>query len=148
MISVIIQKVSKLHNLPTKQQFTTWVTTALAKSQRQGELLIRIVDMKEMAELNRQYRKKSGPTNVLSFPFKSSLFAPDNSLGDIVLCAPVIKAEAKTQQKKILSHWAHLTIHGTLHLLGFDHMTPKDATPMEQLEIEYLGRLGFNDPYN
>ena len=147
MITVIIQKVSNIRNLPTKQQFITWVMIALAKSRRQGELLIRIVDTDEMTELNRQYRKKSGPTNVLSFPFNPSPLAPDDSLGDIVLCAPLIKIEAKAQQKKGLSHWAHLTIHGTLHLLGFDHMTPKNAATMEQLEIAYLDQLGFDNPY-
>jgi probable rRNA maturation factor len=147
MISVIIQKASITRNLPTKQQFITWVTTALTKSQRQGELLIRIVDREEMAKLNKQYRKKSGPTNVLAFPFKPMPLAPNDFLGDIVLCAPLIKAEAKAQQKKILSHWAHLTIHGVLHLLGYDHTTPKDAAIMERLETEYLDQLGFNDPY-
>ena len=100
-----------------------------------------------MSQLNQQFRHKSGPTNVLAFPNQAPAGICDELLGDIIICETVVEQEAKTQQKTALHHWAHLTIHGTLHLLGFDHLTDEEAAAMEQLEIELLGNFNIPNPY-
>jgi len=108
---------------------------------------VRLVDIAEMKTLNETYRDKAGPTNVLSFP--SDL--PDDLqlplLGDIVICAPVVRAEAAEQGKNLTAHWAHMTIHGTLHLLGYDHIAEEEAAAMEALESAILKRLDYPCPY-
>ena len=120
------------------------------------ELTVRVTDEHESAELNQRYRSRSGPTNVLSFAFEPppglDLAAPAFAeigalLGDLVICAPLVKREAAEQGKTETAHWAHLMVHGTLHLLGFDHITAAEAAPMEALEIRILGALGFPPPY-
>ena len=115
------------------------------------ELTIRLVDEEEGMHLNQTYRGNTGATNVLSFPFENLEDIPDEFniplLGDIVICAPVVRQEAKTQNKKETNHWAHLTVHGTLHLLGYDHIDDEDAQIMENLETGILSSLGFSDPY-
>ena len=108
----------------------------------QHEVCIRIVDAEESQSLNKQFRGKDKPTNVLSFPFEEESY-----LGDLVLCHPVIQAEAESQTKSIQAHYQHLLIHGILHLLGFDHETDEDATEMEQIEIELLSKLQIANPY-
>jgi probable rRNA maturation factor len=118
-----------------------WATAALKKCKSRAELTIRIVDVKEMTELNTTYRHKKGPTNVLAFPFEMPI------LGDIVICAEVVNREAQEQNKIAKAHWAHMVVHGTLHLLGFDHVNEKDADLMEAEEIKILQTLGFPDPY-
>jgi probable rRNA maturation factor len=123
---------------------------------RPTELTLRIVDEDEGAELNRRYRGRTGPTNVLSFIFEpppgldpeDPLAEPFAALlGDLVICAPVVRREAGEQCKAETAHWAHLVAHGVLHLLGFDHLTAAEATAMEALEIRILGTLGFPSPY-
>ncbi len=111
------------------------------------ELTVRIVDQEESANLNMRYCNKSHPTNVLSFMFKADLPFELCYLGDIVMCAPVIKREIREQGKEILAHWAHLTVHGVLHLLGYDHQIPVAALEMETLEKNILKQLGYLDPY-
>ncbi len=101
----------------------------------------------EMQQLNKQYRDKDKPTNVLSFPMQSPAEIDVRMLGDIVLCAPVIKQEAKQQSKSEKSHWAHMMVHGMLHLQGYDHIANDEAEEMEQLEINILHQLGFANPY-
>lgn len=133
--------------LPSEADFRTWAEAVLRGRREQAELLIRIVDTTEMARLNLSYRKKSGPTNVLSFPFRAPEPVASDLLGDLVVCAPVVRQESAAQGKLERAHWAHMTVHGILHLLGFDHQEAQDAEVMEALETEVLARLGFPSPY-
>jgi probable rRNA maturation factor len=140
---------SGARGLPLRRQFKLWATAALAAvpgTAPAGSLSIRIVDAAEGASLNKQYRHKNYATNVLSFPVPPELIAT-GQLGDIALCAPVVKSEAEQQQKVPADHWAHLVVHGVLHLLGYDHEDPKDAKRMERLEIKILANLGIRNPY-
>lgn len=132
---------------PSPQDFDHWVAAALAGRCAAGELTIRIVGMAEGAALNETYRHRSGPTNVLSFPFENAPEMELPLLGDLVICAPVVMREAQEQHKTPRAHWAHLTVHGTLHLLGYDHQEAKDAEIMERLESAILAGLGYADPY-
>jgi probable rRNA maturation factor len=109
--------------------------------------VIRLVDDQESAELNQQYRHKQGPTNILSFPFEAPDGFDTDLLGDLVICTPLIALEAQQQNKQLFDHWAHITIHGVLHLLGYDHIDDAEAEEMEALEIKILSRLNINNPY-
>ncbi|MDX1252142.1 MAG: rRNA maturation RNase YbeY [Gammaproteobacteria bacterium] len=133
--------------LPSAEQITAWAEAALAGRREDGQLTVRIADEAEGAALNEAYRHKTGPTNVLSFPAGKDDFLPLPLLGDIVICAPVVEREAREQGKRAEAHWAHMVIHGVLHLLGYDHVEADEAQVMEALETEILGRLGFPDPY-
>jgi probable rRNA maturation factor len=135
------------YQLPDEEQIRQWLSKALEGHMAAAEVTVRIVDEVESEQLNQQYRHKQGPTNVLSFPFESDLPMEVPLLGDIVICAPVVAREALEQHKDPLSHWAHMLIHGTLHLLGFDHDTDSDADAMEQQEIWIMQHLGFTNPY-
>jgi probable rRNA maturation factor len=108
---------------------------------------IRVVGAAQSRTLNARYRRKDRPTNILSF--RGAGLAPDgrNFLGELVICAPIVALEAKTQGKTVLAHWAHITIHGVLHLLGFDHERAAEARKMAASETQILDRLGFSDPY-
>lgn len=132
---------------PSVGQIRTWVEVALNKELDEAELTIRIVDVKEIRELNRDYRHKDSATNVLSFPFEAPPGVELPLLGDIVICAAVVLEEALDQGKVPEAHWAHMVIHGVLHLLGYDHIDDADAEVMEQREIEVLAGLGYADPY-
>ncbi len=150
-MSVIIELVnaSGERGLPLRRLFKLWAQAALAgagKVDQYSSLSIRIVDTDESASLNHQYRHKNYATNVLSFPVPDELQAA-GQLGDLALCAAVIKQEAMTQEKTAVNHWAHLTVHGVLHLLGYDHEISKDAKKMETLEVKILASLGIPDPY-
>lgn len=123
-----------------------WLDACFADA-ADATVLVRIVDETQSAELNQQYRKKTGPTNVLSFPFETPPEIPDDHLGDLVICAPVIVAEAKEQEKREADHWAHMLVHGVLHLQGYDHLTETEAEEMEALEIQLLSRLDITNPY-
>ncbi len=144
-----VQIASDAPQLPTAEQLNLWVSSALTMAQHQveSELTIRIVDEAEGLELNQQYRGKSYATNVLSFPFEAPVELPIALLGDLVICAPVVATEATEQKKSLDAHWAHMVVHGTLHLLGYDHIEETEAEAMEQLEREILAQLGFADPY-
>jgi probable rRNA maturation factor len=135
--------------LPDAGEFRRWTQAALlgAGCGKAAELVIRIVDEAEMTVLNETYRHKQGPTNVLSFPFEPPLAANSNVLGDVVICAPIVVAEAVARGKPLPAHWAHLVIHGVLHLLGHDHQEADNAQRMEALEAEILANLGHPDPY-
>ena len=138
--------------LPKDEDLIKWLTTTL-EFEKHGdiELTIRFVDEKESTELNQQYRHKTGSTNVLSFPFESPPEVENevelNLLGDLVICSDVVKKQAAGQQKEELAHWAHMVVHGTLHLLGYDHLTDDEAAVMENKEIKILAQLGYSDPY-
>jgi probable rRNA maturation factor len=135
-------------DIPVLNDFLQWVTLVLKNYYKQdAELTIRIVNEIEMAHLNEDFRGKSGTTNVLTFPFEPHPNLQLPILGDIVICAPVITREAKEQDKELRSHWAHITIHGCLHLLGFDHIDEKEAEEMESIEINLMHQLGFSNPY-
>lgn len=111
------------------------------------EITVRVVDEDESQQLNHEYRGKNKPTNVLSFPFEAPPGIEMNLLGDLVICAGVVEAEAQQQNKPLDHHWAHMIIHGTLHLLGYDHIEDDQAEEMEGLEISLLGKLSIDDPY-
>ncbi|WP_343152530.1 rRNA maturation RNase YbeY [Buchnera aphidicola] len=116
-------------------------------TKKKNFITIRIVDTKEIKQLNFMYRNKKKPTNILSFPYNIHLNSNNILLGDLVICSKIIKEEAKKQKKTIKEHWAHIFIHGVLHLLGFDHINKKEAKKMESLECEILNKLGFKNPY-
>jgi probable rRNA maturation factor len=134
---------------PELEQFQQWVDAALAMFEDGAdcELVIRLVDDAESAQLNQQYRRKNGPTNILSFPFEAPAGMDMDLLGDLVICAPLTAREASQQNKLLEHHWTHITIHGVLHLLGYDHIEDQDAEQMEALEIEILSKLGIANPY-
>lgn len=139
--------------LPSSLSFRKWVAAALASRIREADLAIRVVGTREGRALNRHYRGRDSATNVLSFPAEvaEGVKLPKGVklplLGDIVLCAPVVAREAKEQRKPVAAHYAHLTVHGALHLLGWDHADAREAEAMEQLEREILAGLGIDDPY-
>ena len=133
--------------LPSEQDFFDWVAMAIPEDKQDTALTVRIVDEQESAQLNETYRHKQGSTNVLSFPVEVPDEVELNLLGDLVICAPVVEREAKEQRKGSEAHWAHMVIHGTLHLLGYDHQTDKAAQEMEDIERNILIKIGFNDPY-
>jgi probable rRNA maturation factor len=133
--------------VPSSRQLNRWATAALVPLRRSVVLSVRIVGKARSRSLNAHYRHKDKPTNVLSFSGAGS--APDGRyfLGELVICAPVVAQEAQTQGKALQAHWAHMTVHGVLHLLGFDHELPLEAVKMAAKEIQILDRLGFSDPY-
>lgn len=146
-IKIDLQIATSSKPLPTRSQFKQWVTTALSHLNQTGEVLIRLVDNEESAALNQQYRHKTGPTNVLSFPADLPPGIKSPLLGDLVICAPLVAEEAAAAGKPVASHWAHLVVHGVLHLLGYDHIKEEDAVVMEALEIKILGHLRLANPY-
>lgn len=133
--------------LPGEDDFLRWVTAAVGRRLIDAEVSVRVVDSAEGQDLNMRYRHRDFPTNVLSFRADLPVEIDHPLLGDIVLCAPVIAEEARKQSKPVLEHWAHMTVHGTLHLLGLNHETPAEARDMEAIEIEILDLLGITDPY-
>jgi len=140
--------------LPATRKFEQWVSCALSVANyeydphQQTELTIRIVDEQEGRELNYTYRQKNNATNVLSFPFEKPDGVDLALLGDLVICASIVEKEAREQNKPFESHWAHMVIHGTLHLLGLDHTNEDDANTMESLEIQAMKDLNFGNPYH
>jgi len=135
--------------VPDEDDIRSWIAAALDGQtlRTETEISVRLVDEQEMTALNKRYRGKAGPTNVLSFPsdLPEELQLP--LLGDIVICAAVVRTEAAQQGKDLSAHWAHMTIHGTLHLLGYDHLVEEEATGMEALETAILKRLNYPCPY-
>lgn len=145
--TIVLQNKSRSKTVPSRNAFQRWINCALAQFKMDSEITIRIVDTAESAKLNKTYRNKAGATNILSFPFEAPPDIQLPILGDLVICAPLIFKEAKEQNKPLLAHWAHITIHGALHLLGYDHIKNKDAKIMENLEIKLLKQLGYKNPY-
>ena len=142
-----LQTATREQSLPSEQDFRQWVELALSGYQGPAELNIRLVDEAESRFLNRQYRGKDSPTNVLSFPYEAPSVIECDLLGDLAICAPVVAREAREQNKPLPAHWAHMVVHGVLHLLGFDHQDEQQAEEMERVEAELLVRLGIADPY-
>jgi len=140
---------------PREKEIRNWVNAAAnnqnKRNIKKSEISIRIVDEKESAEFNKQYRDKNVPTNILSFPAEIPEFMNIDIcydlLGYLLICAPVLTQEALQQNKRIEDHWAHIVIHGVLHLFDYDHTNEKDARIMEQLEVEILNNLGISNPY-
>ncbi|MDO9469623.1 MAG: rRNA maturation RNase YbeY [Nitrosomonas sp.] len=137
---LIVQYATNSTDAPTRPQFRRWVKAALTQ---EAEIVLRIVDEAEGCELNHQFRNKDYATNVLTFVYDDT----QPLTGDIVLCAPVVSKEAQQQHKNLIAHYAHLTVHGILHLQGYDHIEEAEAVVMEQLETQILARLGYDDPY-
>lgn len=138
-------------SLPELQQIEKWIKAAILMGsdshQEEVELTVRIVDSEESQQLNKQYRHKDKSTNVLSFPFKNPPGITLPLLGDLVICKEVVENEAIEQNKNLTAHWAHMLIHGTLHLLGYDHIIEQEAINMEAMETALLIKLDFADPY-
>lgn len=132
---------------PAAAEFRRWVAAALAGRRKAAEVSIRVVDAEESCALNKRYRHRNKPTNVLSFPAELPPGIELPLLGDLVICEPVVLEEAAAQRKPAVAHWAHLTVHGVLHLIGFDHQTDAEAAVMEAIEVEVLAELGYPDPY-
>lgn len=148
---VEIQRAAHTAGIPADEQFLGWVEAVPAAPGLKYTLDIRVVGEDEAQRFNRDYRGRDYATNVLSFPADLPGGLPDDirkgMLGDLLICAPVVVREAQEQNRPVQDHWAHLTIHGILHLLGYDHEQPEDATVMEALETEILAGLGIPDPY-
>lgn len=142
-----LQCVTTAQNLPAHGDFSRWAEAALAGRRAEAELLIRLVDEVESRELNRRYRGKDRPTNVLSFPADLPPVVRSPLLGDLVICAPLVAQEAREQDKEAIHHWAHLVVHGVLHLVGYDHQNEAEAATMEAAEREILAGMGLPDPY-
>lgn len=146
-MNVDLQIASAADDIPCLTDIERWAQAALQESQPDAELSVRIVDHEESQSLNAQYRHKDKPTNVLSFPAELPDGVDVPLLGDLVICAPVVASEAQEQGKSINAHWAHMVVHGTLHLLGYDHIDDAEAEIMESLETEILCQLGYPAPY-
>ncbi|MBL0545845.1 rRNA maturation RNase YbeY [Aeromonas jandaei] len=133
--------------LPSEAQLQGWLDGTILGFQQEAEVTVRIVDEAESNELNLTYRGKDKPTNVLSFPFEAPPGLELPLLGDLVICRQVVEREAQEQSKPLMAHWAHMVVHGSLHLLGYDHIEDEEAEEMEALERDIMQELGFADPY-
>ena len=133
--------------LPTAEEIEQWAAAAVQPQSDEVEMTVRIVDEAESHELNLNYRGKDRPTNVLSFPFECPDEVELPLLGDLVICRQVVEREAQEQDKSLMAHWAHMVVHGSLHLLGYDHIEDDEAEEMESLETQIMTGLGFADPY-
>ncbi|OKP04914.1 rRNA maturation RNase YbeY [Xenorhabdus eapokensis] len=133
--------------LPEEVLFQRWLEGVLPQFQAESEVTIRLVDEAESHDLNLTYRGKDKPTNVLSFPFEAPPEVELPLLGDLIICRQVVEKEADEQQKTAEEHWAHMVVHGCLHLLGYDHIEDDEAEEMEALETEILKKMGYADPY-
>lgn len=148
-LKLTVQRATRLRALPSDRLFQRWVNASLRGSGRRGaaEVVIRLVNAAEGRRLNHRWRQRNYATNVLAFPAELLADLRSPLLGDLVICAPVVRCEAAEQGKRLEAHWAHLTVHGTLHLLGYDHISRRQAVAMESLEVAILAKLGFPDPY-
>ena len=141
-----LQQVASGDSVPDEQTFQSWLDRCFGETDDQT-VLIRIVEEDESRQLNRDYRGKDAPTNILSFPFEVPEGIPNSHLGDLVICADVVARQAREQGKPLAHHWAHMLVHGVLHLQGYDHIEPEEASEMEAIETRLLARLGIPDPY-
>jgi probable rRNA maturation factor len=146
-IVIELQNDAGFEDLPAVPEFERWVTAALQDNHARLEQTICVVDETQSRDLNQRFRGKDSATNVLAFPAENEYLDYD-CLGDLVICAPLVAAEALQQGKPAVAHWAHLVVHGMLHLQGYDHQADAQATRMEALEIEILDTLGYTNPYN
>jgi probable rRNA maturation factor len=155
-LEVSIQRAVDGDDLPSDEDLRQWARMAFEAVRRNDQaqettMTIRLVGEPEITQLNRDFRYKDKPTNVLSFPFEAPPGMPEGQmvleLGDVIICAPVVASEAQAQGKSLEGHWAHMVTHGTLHLLGYDHISEPDAQEMETLETQILAKLHYPDPY-
>jgi probable rRNA maturation factor len=146
-MGINIQNVSGFDTLPENELIIKWAEQALDEQHKEAEITLRVVDIDEGQKLNKEWRKKDSATNVLSFPVGEVIEQAPNLLGDIVICAPIVELEAKEQGKEFEAHWAHLIIHGILHLQGYDHESDEEANMMETKEIHILKKIGYTNPY-
>lgn len=151
-LAVAGEDVSRLPSEDAIQAWTDAAIEAAGSESNYGRITVRIVDVAEITQLNTLYRQKPGPTNVLSFPFEAPPGLPaeaaESMLGDVVVCAAIVEQEAEAQHKPVQAHWAHMIVHGVLHLLGYDHIKDAEAELMEALEVKALAALGYADPYH
>lgn len=147
VLTLELQQATEAAGVPDRADLARWAEAAIGDRRADAALVIRVVDEVESQALNRDYRGRAGPTNVLSFTFEPPPQIPGTHLGDLVICAPVVAREAKQQGKTGTDHWAHMVVHGVLHLLGFDHQNEQQAAAMEALERQVLSQLGISDPY-
>lgn len=147
LLQLSIQNRSRRSDVPAPAALRRWALAVLPAVRDSWQLGIRIVDGREGAALNRQFRGKTTATNVLSFPYAIHPSVRRCFLGDLVICASVVAAEAKAENKPLAAHWAHMVVHGILHLRGYDHLTEREARVMEAVEARVLRRLGFANPY-
>ncbi len=147
MWDIEVQYAVEATGLPDARAIRRWLGAVLQGRRERAEVVVRITDREEITRLNREYRQRDKPTNVLSFPSQLPAELGLALLGDIVICAEVVVEEARAQGKSVQAHWAHMVVHGGLHLLGYDHMEEQEAQRMEGLERELLASLGFPDPY-
>ncbi|TMO81763.1 rRNA maturation RNase YbeY [Pseudoalteromonas spongiae] len=147
MIELDLQIAHECDNLPSFEQFELWANKALANLKPDAELTIRISDAKESQQLNHEYRGKDKPTNVLSFPFEAPPGIELPLIGDLIICPEVVLQESIEQEKAFHDHFAHMVVHGCLHLMGYDHIDSEEALEMESLEKQLLADLNINDPY-
>ena len=148
MLNVEVQYAVSNMDVPQEEQFQQWSTVIPTEKDTQQEVSIRVVEEDEIAELNLRFRKKKGSTNVLAFPAEYPPGVELNFIGDIVICAPVVIKQAQDQGKLLESHWAHMTLHGILHLQGYDHIDEHEANIMEALEVQLMTKLGYPNPYS
>ena len=146
-VTICIQNQSTISSVPEAALLEDWASIPLKQMEHPVEVTLRIVDEDEGRELNMAWRKKDYATNVLSFPIGDTPAGITELLGDIVICAPVVEKEAVEQHKPLAAHWAHLVIHGILHLQGYDHEQQADAEIMENMEITFLEKIGYPNPY-
>lgn len=146
---VSLQLATEAPNIPTRFELQRWISATLEGRKTKAEVCLRMVNEQEIQQLNKTYRGFDKPTNVLSFPYTlpDSIELEYPLLGDLVICPNIVALEATEQHKPLKAHWAHMVIHGVLHLLGYDHIEEKDALIMEPIEIDILKRLGFSNPY-
>ena len=147
-MAIDVQIATRAGGVPGSGDLAHWAESALDDAEPEPDLTLRIVGRPEGQRLNHEFRNIDRPTNVLSFPFESPPGIELPLLGDVVICAPVVSREAKEQGKSICAHYAHMVVHGVLHLRGFDHERDSDARAMESVEVELLRRLGFDNPYD
>lgn len=136
-----------VNGVPSAEKLIEWASGALHDHVNDAEMTIRVVAEAEISDLNQTYRNKTGTTNVLSFPADIPEEIELPLLGDVIICAAVVAKEAKAQNKVLDAHWAHMVVHGSLHLLGYDHMNDVEAAEMESKEIEILAKFGYPNPY-
>lgn len=145
-LTLDIQRACQDGTVPSDELLADWASAAW-RGEGDTEVTIRCVDAAESQALNAQYRQKDRPTNVLSFPFEAPMEVDVGLLGDLVICAPMVAAEAREQDKTLEAHWAHMVVHGMLHLQGYDHIDTNEAERMEALETDIMAALGFANPY-
>ena len=146
--SVLFNNDTHSESAPEESYFSLWVETVIEEHGKFFEVSIEIVDQQTSQELNNTYRHKDKPTNVLSFPLELPEYVESELIGDLAICADVVEKEALEQNKPLLNHWAHMTIHGCLHLLGYDHVDEQEAEEMESLEVKLLAKLNIPNPYD